>query len=33
MLWYLPSVFKVMSLWVTQPDQGAMMDLDAVTRS
>lgn len=33
MLWYLPSVFKVISLWVTQPDQGAMMDLDAVTRS
>lgn len=33
MLWYLPSVFKVMSLWVTQPNQGAMMDLDAVTRS
>lgn len=33
MLWYLPSVFKVTSLWVTQPDQGATMDLDAVTRS
>ena len=30
MLCCLPSILRKMSLWVTQPDQTAMLDLDAM---